>query len=46
MHGGGTVLHSEYRQELTDAGFTDVSVEPTHLEADQMYGAIIRARKP
>jgi hypothetical protein len=23
-----------------------VSVEPMHLEAEQMYGAIIRARKP
>ena len=36
----------EYRQELADAGFVDVSIDPTHLEADQMYGAIIRARKP
>jgi arsenite methyltransferase len=42
----GALSFSEYHQELTDAGFTDVSIAPTHLEVDQMYGAIIRAHKP
>ena len=42
----GALSFTEYRQELTDAGFIDVSVEPTHLEADQVCGAIVRARKP
>jgi arsenite methyltransferase len=42
----GALSFAEYRRELTDAGFVDVSIDPTHLEADQMYGAIIRARKP
>ena len=31
---------------VTTAGFEDVSIEPTHLEVDKMYGAIVRARKP
>ncbi|HEX5902518.1 MAG TPA: arsenite methyltransferase [Actinomycetota bacterium] len=42
----GALSFTEYRQELTEAGFVDVSIDPTHIEADQMYGAIIRARKP
>lgn len=42
----GALSFSEYGEELTKAGFVDASVEPTHLEADQMYGAIIRATKP
>ena len=42
----GAPSFGEYRQELADAGFVEVSIDPTHLEADQMYGAIIRARKP
>ena len=42
----GALSFGEYRQELADAGFVEVSIDPTHLEADQMYGAIIRARKP
>jgi arsenite methyltransferase len=42
----GALSFSEYREELTNAGFLQVSVEPTHLETDQMYGAIIRAAKP
>jgi SAM-dependent methyltransferase len=42
----GALSFSEYRQELAEAGFVDVSIDLTHLEADQMYGAIIRARKP
>jgi SAM-dependent methyltransferase len=42
----GALSFSEYREELTEAGFVDVSIDATHLEADQMHGAIIRARKP
>ena len=42
----GALSFAEYRQELAEAGFVDVSIDPTHPEADQMYGAIIRARKP
>jgi SAM-dependent methyltransferase len=42
----GALSFSEYRRELTEAGFVDVSIDPTHLETDQMYGAIIRATKP
>jgi SAM-dependent methyltransferase len=42
----GALSFAEYRQELADVGFVDVSIDPTHLEADRMYGAIIRARKP
>lgn len=42
----GVLSFSEYQQELTKAGFVNVGIEPTHLEADQMYVAIIRATKP
>lgn len=42
----GAPSFSGYREELTSAGFVDASIEPTHLETDQMYGAIIRAAKP
>jgi hypothetical protein len=36
----------EYEQGLTDAGFTDVSVTPTHQVADGMHSAIVKAQKP
>jgi arsenite methyltransferase len=42
----GALSFSEYRDELTKAGFVEVSIDPTHLETEQMYGAIIRATKP
>jgi arsenite methyltransferase len=42
----GALSFAEYQQALNEAGFLDVSIDPTHLETDQMYGAIIRARKP
>jgi hypothetical protein len=41
----GALSFAEYDRELTTAGFEDVSIEPTHLEVDKMYGAIVRARK-
>ena len=42
----GALSVTEYHQGLTDAGFTDVQVEPTHQVADSMHSAIIRATKP
>jgi arsenite methyltransferase len=41
----GALGISEYRDQLTAAGFTDVSVTPTHQVADGVYSAIIRAGK-
>jgi arsenite methyltransferase len=42
----GALSYSEYRSGLERAGFTDVSIEPTHEMADRMHGAIVKARKP
>jgi SAM-dependent methyltransferase len=42
----GALSVAEYRAGLREAGFTDVSVTPTHQVADGMHAAIIRARKP
>jgi len=42
----GALSFGEYRSGLAAAGFTDVTVEPTHAVADGMYGAIVRARRP
>lgn len=41
----GALSFEEYTRELSHAGFTDVSIEPTHELIDQMYGAIVRARR-
>jgi SAM-dependent methyltransferase len=41
----GALSFDEYTRELSAAGFTDITVEPTHELTDQMYGAIVRARK-
>jgi SAM-dependent methyltransferase len=41
----GALSFAEYRSELERAGFVDISIEPTHAETDQMYGAIVKARK-
>jgi arsenite methyltransferase len=41
----GALSFAEYEQELSAAGFQGISIEPTHAEADQMYGAIVRATK-
>jgi SAM-dependent methyltransferase len=41
----GALTFQEFRTGLEGAGFVDVEVEPTHVVADQMYGAIVRARK-
>jgi arsenite methyltransferase len=42
----GALSIGEYRDGLTAAGFTDITVSPTHQVADGMHSAIIRARKP
>jgi arsenite methyltransferase len=42
----GALSFEEYRKGLLAAGFTDISIDPTHEEADRMYGAIVKARKP
>ncbi len=42
----GALSIAEYRAGLAAAGFTDITVTPTHEVADGMHSAIIRARKP
>ena len=42
----GALSIAEYEHELQAAGFEQISIGPTHAEADQMYGAIVRATKP
>jgi arsenite methyltransferase len=42
----GALSLSEYRDGLAAAGLEDVDVEFTHVVADGMHGAIVRARKP
>lgn len=39
----GALSFGEYRALLADAGFTEVSVTPTHSVADGMHSAIIKA---
>ncbi len=42
----GALSFTEYRTGLAAAGFTDVTIEPTHSVADGMHSAIIQATKP
>ena len=42
----GALSFAEYEAELTAAGFEGISIDPTHAETDQMYGAIVHATKP
>ena len=42
----GALSEEEYRDGLASAGLVDVEVEFTHLVADGMHGAIVRATKP
>jgi arsenite methyltransferase len=42
----GALSIAEYRAGLAAAGFTDITVTPTHQVADGMHSAIIKARKP
>jgi SAM-dependent methyltransferase len=42
----GALAISEYRHGLAAAGFTDITITPTHPVADAMHSAIIKATKP
>ncbi|MFJ9543486.1 arsenite methyltransferase [Streptomyces sp. NPDC101225] len=42
----GALSFAEYRAHLEAAGFTDVAITPTHVVADGMHSAVVRARKP
>ncbi|MFI5798944.1 arsenite methyltransferase [Streptomyces sp. NPDC051677] len=42
----GALSFAEYREGLQAAGFTDISITPTHAVADGMHSAIVRAVKP
>ncbi|MFD5572841.1 arsenite methyltransferase [Streptomyces cadmiisoli] len=42
----GALSFAEYRAGLVAAGFTDVSITPTHPVADGMHSAVVRAVKP
>ncbi len=42
----GALSIAEYERGLTDAGFVDVEIRPTHEVADGMHSAVVRARKP
>ncbi|GHI40428.1 arsenite methyltransferase [Streptomyces violascens] len=42
----GALSFAEYRQGLEAAGFTGISITPTHAVADGMHSAIVRATKP
>jgi SAM-dependent methyltransferase len=42
----GALSIGEYRAGLETAGFTEVTIQPTHQVADGMHSAIIRAVKP
>ncbi|MFB3738613.1 MAG: arsenite methyltransferase [Candidatus Velamenicoccus archaeovorus] len=42
----GALSFAEYRDHLVRAGFEDVSITPTHEEAEGIFGAIVRATKP
>ena len=42
----GALSVGEYVDELCAVGFAEISIEPTHEAADQMYGAIVKAVKP
>ncbi len=41
----GALSFSEYRTLLSGAGFTDISLTPTHEVTSQMYSVIVHARK-
>ncbi|MGW7406135.1 arsenite methyltransferase [Streptomyces sp. NPDC054833] len=42
----GALSFAEYRAGLQAAGFTDITITPTHPVADGMHSAIVRAVKP
>ena len=42
----GALSFGEYERGLRDAGFEDISLTPTHVVADGLHSAIVRAAKP
>ncbi len=42
----GALSYSEYRTQLQEAGFADITIQATHQAMDGMDSAIIRATKP
>ena len=42
----GAPSFAEYRDGLTGAGFTAITITPTHQVADGVHSAIIRAARP
>lgn len=42
----GALSFTEYRTGLADAGFTDVSIEPTREDPEGMYHCLIKAVRP
>jgi arsenite methyltransferase len=42
----GALSFSEYRAELAQAGFDDVSITTSHEASDGMFSAIVKAKKP
>jgi arsenite methyltransferase len=42
----GALSFEEYARDLADAGFADISIEPTHSVADGMHSATVKATKP
>jgi len=42
----GALEESEYRTLLSDAGFVDVTIEESRIHHEQLFSAIVRARKP
>jgi arsenite methyltransferase len=42
----GALSFDEYARDLADAGFIDISIEPTHGVADGMHSATVKATKP
>jgi len=42
----GALSMEEFRTGLAEAGFEDITIDPTHVVADRTHSAIIKARKP
>jgi SAM-dependent methyltransferase len=42
----GALSFAEYRDGLARAGFTSITITPTHEVADGLHSAIVRAAKP
>jgi arsenite methyltransferase len=42
----GALSYAEYRAGLEQVGLVDIEIDTTHEVADQMFSAIVRARRP